>query len=142
MVRHFSGNPNHLELAAPRRSAHQPAAVVSRSPGRVAASNANSDSGVVKREKPQFKQTTSFGNTKTQGVPRFLRLLGWTITSAANSTSLSNIHARQDISPPKSDGPHRDTTPGNSVPSIVRNRRSLDCSQLHSFQVSVIHRKL
>ena len=61
-------------------------------------SNANSDSGTVNCEKPQAKQTKSFGNTQTPGSSTFLRLRKWMIISAANSDSLRDPHNRQDIS--------------------------------------------
>jgi hypothetical protein len=60
------------------------------------ASNAISDSGTVKCEKPQCKQIKSFGNTQTPGLSRFLR--SECATSAVNSASLPDPHDRQDIS--------------------------------------------
>ena len=41
------------------------------------ARRASSLSGVMNREEPQSRQTTSLGNTQTQGLSRFLRPLKW-----------------------------------------------------------------
>jgi hypothetical protein len=48
-------------------------------------SRAKSAFGVVNREKPQFKQTKTFGKTKTPGLSTLLRPLKWIIISAVNS---------------------------------------------------------
>jgi hypothetical protein len=55
------------------------------SPAVPSASSANSDFGVVNREKPQSKQTKSVGNNKTPGLSMFLRPWKWMFISLMNS---------------------------------------------------------
>src|SRR5277367_74134 len=116
----LSAKFNKLRFHCPDHSARQPAAAIVNTSlgGVVAASSFNSVSGTVNCEKPQFKQTTSFGNTKTPGLSTFLKPLGWSFASAANSIPLSNAHAGQDINPPTPDRPCRDTTPITSLAGL------------------------
>jgi hypothetical protein len=60
-------------------------------------SNANSDSGTVNREKPQSKQTESFGNSQMPGLSKFFRPEEWMSISAENSAILTDLHDIQDI---------------------------------------------
>jgi hypothetical protein len=63
------------------------AAIVSRSLfGEFDASDASSALGTVNCEKPQSKQTKSFGNSMTPELSRFMIPPRWTSISAENST--------------------------------------------------------
>jgi hypothetical protein len=65
------------------------------------ASSANSVFGVVNHEKPQSKQTKSFGNAHTPGLSRSLKFGKWMIISAENSARLPVAHDKQDITNPQ-----------------------------------------
>lgn len=52
----------------------------------------------MNRDWPQSKQIKTFGNTKTPGLPRFLKPLKWMFISALNSGRRSEPHERQRIS--------------------------------------------
>jgi len=52
---------------------------------------------VVNREKPQFKQTKTLGNTQTPGLSMFLKPQKWIIISVGNSDSLLDAHNKQDM---------------------------------------------
>src|SRR6266403_1640610 len=54
------------------------------------ATDSNSVSGTVNREKPQSKQTTSFGNNKTPGLSKCLSPGKCTSMSAVNSACLTD----------------------------------------------------
>jgi hypothetical protein len=81
------------DVAVPRFPFELPSLLRASLGGVASASNANASSGVVNREKPQSKQTKIFGNTKTLGLSRFLRPEKWIFISAANSSSLADVHS-------------------------------------------------
>ena len=100
-------------------------------------SNANSDSGTVNCEKPQAKQTKSFGNTKTPGSSTFLRLRKWMTISAANSDSLLDPHNRQDIAPPTHPGDSGELETAlwwESLPASLNTLVRLDTLKQYAFR--------
>jgi hypothetical protein len=64
------------------------------------ASWANSAVGTIKGEKPQFRHTSSSGNTHTLGLFRFASPVKWIFISAVYFVSLFEPHTLQDIRTP------------------------------------------